>query len=106
MTNGSVKHLHVVARALKTSPENLEFVGAVTDVTAAKEAEEKIRQSESELRQILELAPQHVYVLGSDPDRTHLYANQAALDYLGLTFEEWRTCDRGRLCHPDDWERV
>jgi formate hydrogenlyase transcriptional activator len=76
------------------------------DVSGAKQAEEKIRQSESELRQILELAPQHVYVLGSDPDRTHLYANQAALDYLGLTFEEWRTYDHRRLCHPDDWERV
>src|SRR6202166_3034815 len=75
------------------------------DVTAAKQAEEKIRQSESELRQILELAPQHVCVLGPDPDRTHLYANQAALDYLGLTFEEWRTVRR-RLSHPDDWARV
>jgi formate hydrogenlyase transcriptional activator len=75
------------------------------DVTAAKQAEEKIRQSESELRQILELAPQHVYVLGPDPDRTNLYANQAALDYLGLTFEEWRTVRR-RLSHPDDWARV
>jgi PAS domain S-box-containing protein len=106
MTNGSVKHLHVVARALKTSAENLEFVGAVTDVTAAKQAEEKVRQSESELRQILELAPQHVYVLGPDPDRTLLYANQAALDYLGLAVEGWRTYDRRRLTHPDDWART
>jgi PAS domain S-box-containing protein len=106
MADGSVKYVHVLGRALKTSAENLEFVGAVTDVTAAKQAEEIIRQSESELRQILELVPQHNYVLGPDPDRTLLYANQAALDYLGLTFEEWRTYDRRRLCHPDDWERV
>jgi transcriptional regulator with GAF, ATPase, and Fis domain len=49
MTNGSVKHLHVVARALKTSAENLEFVGAVTDVTAAKQAEEELRHREAEL---------------------------------------------------------
>jgi transcriptional regulator with GAF, ATPase, and Fis domain len=49
MTNGSVKHLHVVARALKTSPENLEFVGAVTDVTTAKQAEEELRHREAEL---------------------------------------------------------
>ena len=49
MTNGAVKHLHVVARALKTSAENLEFVGAVTDVTAAKLAEAELRHREAEL---------------------------------------------------------
>ena len=32
--------------------------------------------------------------------------NQAALDYLGLTADEWRTCDRRKLFHPDDWERA
>ena len=106
MADGSVKYVHVLGRALKTSAENLEFVGAITDVTAAKQAEEKIRQSESELRQILELVPQHNYVLAPDPDRTLLYANPAALDYVGLTFEEWRTYDRRRLTHPDDWGRV
>ena len=45
MPDGSIKHLHVLARALETSPGNLEFVGAVTDVTAAKQAEMKLRES-------------------------------------------------------------
>src|SRR6202043_795794 len=106
MPDGAVKHVHAIGRALQTSSGNLEFVGAVTDVTAAKLAEEKIRQSESELRQILDFAPQHVYVLGPDPDTTRLYVNQAALDYLGLTADEWRICDRRKLFHPDDWERA
>jgi PAS domain S-box-containing protein len=74
--------------------------------SAAKEAEEKIRQGESELRQILDIAPQHVYVLAADSSATRLYANQAALDYFGLTFEEWRTYDLRKLFHPDDWERA
>jgi formate hydrogenlyase transcriptional activator len=52
------------------------------------------------------LAPQHVAVLGPDRDRARLYANQAALDYFGLTLDEWcTTSDRGSLFHPDDWER-
>src|ERR1700688_4449720 len=106
LPDGAVKHLHASGHPIVNEKGDLvEFVGTVMDVTAAKQAEEKIRQSESELRQILELAPQHVCVLGPDPDRTHLYANQAALDYLGLTFEEWRTVRR-RLSHPDDWARV
>jgi len=39
MADGSVKHVHVLALALETSSGNLEYVGAVTDVTAAKQAE-------------------------------------------------------------------
>jgi PAS domain S-box-containing protein len=74
--------------------------------STAKEAEEKIRQAESELRQILDVAPQHVYVLRADPSATRIYANQAALDYFGLTFEEWRDYDLRKLFHPDDWERT
>jgi PAS domain-containing protein len=33
----------------------VEFVGTSMDVTAAKQAEEKIRQSERELRQLIDL---------------------------------------------------
>jgi PAS domain S-box-containing protein len=107
LPDGPVKHLHAIGHPIVNEKgELVEFVGTVMDVSAAKQAEEKIRQSESELRQILELVPQHVYVLGPDPNRTLLYANQAALDYLGLTFEEWRTYDHRRLSHPDDWGRV
>jgi PAS domain S-box-containing protein len=46
MPDGSVKHLHVVARALKDERGAVEFVGAVRDVTAAKRAEKELRQSE------------------------------------------------------------
>src|ERR1700731_357917 len=49
MPDGSVKHLHVLARALETSSGHLEYVGAVTDVTAAKQAEETLRESEAYL---------------------------------------------------------
>ena len=104
MPDGSVKHLHVVARALEPSTGKLEFVGAVTDVTAGKQAEEKIRQSEMELRQVLELAPQLVAVVM--PDRARLYTNQTTLDYCGCTLEEWRSGDLLRFFHPDDWERM
>jgi PAS domain S-box-containing protein len=106
MPDGSVKHVHAIARASKTSSDNLEFVGAVTDVTAAKQAEEKIRRSEMELRQILDFTPQYLAVLGPDHDRTRLYTNQTMLDYFGFTLEEWRSTDRHKYYHPDDWERL
>jgi formate hydrogenlyase transcriptional activator len=104
MPDDSVKYVLVVAHALRDESGSIEFVGAVTDITAAKQAEDKIRQSERELRQILECAPKWVAVLG--PDRSPLYANQAVLDYFGLTLEEWRGADRHKYYHPGDWERL
>src|SRR5271154_4277746 len=42
--NDSVKHVHVRARALRDSSGNIEFVGAVTDITERKTSEERIRR--------------------------------------------------------------
>jgi formate hydrogenlyase transcriptional activator len=96
----------VIRRASNASLGNLELVGSSADITERKQVEEKIRQSDVELRQILDFAPQYVAVLGSDRDRTRLYANQAALEYFGSTLEEWRSADRRKYYHPDDWERL
>jgi PAS domain S-box-containing protein len=74
------------------------------DVTERRQAEEKIREQEVELRQILDAAPQHLSVLSSDG--SHLYINQSSLDFLGLTLEEWLKRDIRELVHPDDAERV
>jgi PAS domain S-box-containing protein len=80
------------------------FTGFIRDITERKRAEEKIREQEAELRQILDFAPQYLAVLGPDRDRDRLYVNKAMLDYFGFTLEEWRSCDRRKYYHPDDWE--
>jgi C4-dicarboxylate-specific signal transduction histidine kinase len=49
MPDGSVKHIHVVARAMSDQPDNIEFVGAVIDLTAAKMAEEELQEAQTEL---------------------------------------------------------
>ena len=77
---------------------------ALTRITGRKHAEEKLRERESELRQVLDLAPQHIAVLG--PDGSRLFANQASLDYYGLTLGSWRSSDPVRFLHPDDLERM
>jgi len=56
MPDGSVKYLHAIARASKTSSGNLEYVGAVTDVTAAKRTEETLRESETYLAESQKVA--------------------------------------------------
>jgi PAS domain S-box-containing protein len=104
--DGRVRDIHVVGHpVLSTAGHLVEFVGTVIDVTERKRAEEELRRSEAELRQILDLAPQHVAVYG--PDRERLYANRASLDYRGVSLDEWRQ-RRGISddVHPDDVERL
>jgi PAS domain S-box-containing protein len=78
----------------------LKFVGTTTDIDDQKRAEEKIRQSEKEARQLLDLSPLHITELG--PDGARLYTNRASLDYYGMTLGEWRGADLQRVLHPQD----
>jgi PAS domain S-box-containing protein len=108
--NGPVRDIHVVGHPILSTSGHLgEFVGTVIDVTERKKAEEERRRSEMELRQMLDLAPQQVAVFGPSGER--LYANRVALDYVGLSLEEWRQRSGGFIrpslfIHPDDSERV
>jgi PAS domain S-box-containing protein len=50
LPNGTIRHLHTIGRPiLNDSGELAEFVGTAIDVTAAKQAEEALRRSESYL---------------------------------------------------------
>ena len=64
---GEIRDLHGVGHpVLGPSGDLVEFVGSVIDVTERKQAEDKIRQSENELRHVLDFAPQQIAVLGPD----------------------------------------
>jgi predicted ATPase/signal transduction histidine kinase len=52
MPDGSVKYLHVLARALEDSSGQLEYMGAVRDVTERTRAEEALRQAKADLAHI------------------------------------------------------
>src|SRR5258708_5829603 len=84
------------------------WYGTSTDIEDRKQAEEKLRQDEREIRQLIDLLPQHVLVL--DAEGTLVQANQTTLDYSGHTLGEMR--DAGtrerikRYLHPDDADRV
>jgi PAS domain S-box-containing protein len=80
------------------------FTGFIRDTTERQKAQDRIREQEAELLQMLDLAPQHIVVLGVDGSR--LYINQAGLNFYGITLEQWRNCDLRRLFHPEDCETM
>jgi PAS domain S-box-containing protein len=52
MPDGSVKSVDVVARAVRDASGGVEFLGAIRDVSAAKQAEQELRQAQAELAHI------------------------------------------------------
>jgi len=99
--DGTVRHVRCVG---VPEQHGEGFVGTGIDVTEQEHLAAALRESEMELRQILDLAPQLIAVYG--PKRERLYVNRTALDYLGLTLEEWRqTPERSAFVHPDDRPR-
>lgn len=101
--DGSLLWVRETARAVLRGEETVVLI-ASEDVTERKHAEERLRAQEGELRQMLDLVPQHVAMLGAGGEC--LYLNQAGLDYLGLTLEEWRAEVLGLRVHPDDREHM
>jgi formate hydrogenlyase transcriptional activator len=92
--------------------EIVRWYGSSIEIQERKIAEQKIQEQEAELRQILDLTPQHIGVFA--PNGEPLYLNHAGLEYFGATV--WRA-DAGQpeatqswpgsrldLVHPEDRE--
>jgi formate hydrogenlyase transcriptional activator len=93
--------------------DELAHLGTVFNDTAGKlqdvyenlrGREEELRESEKELRQVIEFVPAHVFVVR--PDGSGIYANRAILEYYGFTLEQWLAEGvPNRVVHPEDLER-
>ena len=66
LPDGAVKHVRALARALGGDTGNVRFVGAVTDVTATRRAEEELRRSEQRFREFAETASDWFWEAGPD----------------------------------------
>jgi len=102
--DGRMKFLHVLARPMEIPSAGLEVIGAVIDRTEAEHAEEKIRQSERELRTIIEIMP--AFVGTSLPDGTVDFLSQSWLNYIGFPREKAIGRGWATAMHPDDVDSV
>jgi C4-dicarboxylate-specific signal transduction histidine kinase len=49
MPDGTIKYLHMVGHAVRDQADELEFIGSVIDVTAAKHAEQELHKAQADL---------------------------------------------------------
>jgi PAS domain S-box-containing protein len=84
--------------------EIVEWLGAASDITVRKQAEEALRQSERMYRGIGESIDYGVWVC--DPDGRTTYASESFLKLVGLTQEQCSNFGWGEVLHPDDAERT
>src|SRR5580693_1571895 len=81
------------------------WLGSDTDIEDRKRVETKLLKDERELRRITDAIPHLIVIL--DTKGNALYANQAMLDYTGLTMQDDLASDFcARTCHLEDLERA
>lgn len=73
-------------------------------LTKAKRAEERIRQSERELRTVVEALP--AFVGTALPDGSADFISHSWADYTGVSREQWQGLGWMSVLHPDDRDRV
>ena len=85
---GGIKHIELSAFAMRDeSGKPLYYVGIKRDITERKQAERALQQSETELTDFFENAAIGLHWVGRDG--TVLRVNQAELDMLGYTRDEY-----------------
>jgi len=83
----------------------IRWYSTATDIDYRKRAEQKLRQSEEDLRTITDTIRQPIVVL--TPDGSLLYANRVAQENSGLTMDDVTSSGfLAQVCHPDDLDRV
>jgi PAS domain S-box-containing protein len=104
LPDGSIKHVQVVGHPATGDSGAFEFVGAVTDVTGRRQAEQALRDSERNSRLIVDNIPGLVALLTATGDVE--VVNRRLFEYFGQTLEELRHWGTNDTIHPEDLPHV
>lgn len=97
---GERRHMESYSAPLRSADGSVAQLGVTRDITARKEAEQKLRESELNLRQLTETIPEMLW--SATPEGTIDYCNARVLSYTGFSNEEIMTAGWAKLLHPDD----
>jgi PAS domain S-box-containing protein len=86
MPEGAVKHVRVVARAAKDGTGNVEFIGALMDITERKQSQDALRAAKARFEGILEIAEDAI--ISVDSRQNIVLFNQGAENVFGYAAME------------------
>src|SRR5262249_1035850 len=108
MPDGSVKYVRVVGhRAIEKESGRFEFVGAVTDITERKRADEALRQSEGRFRTMADPLPEVMCITALETEKI-LYVSPSFERIWGRPLDELYENPRLWMVtmHPEDRDRI
>jgi PAS domain S-box-containing protein len=91
-----------ISRIQLTEPPS--FTGYLRDITERKKSEEKLRESELNLRQMTETIPEMLW--SATPEGAIDYCNDRVLDYTGFPAEEIMGNGWKKILYPDDVDQT
>jgi len=100
---GQIVNYAMHIETLKDAEENVTgIIGTAIDITKRIESDKKIKESERNLRQVLDSMPQKI--TNADTEGNVIYFNQKWLEDTGLKFEKLIGWGWEKVIHPDDVE--
>jgi PAS domain S-box-containing protein len=103
--DGERRHLETRAAPLRNDDGTVAQLGIARDITARKQAEGRLRESERHLRQLTETIP--VMLWSATPEGAIDYCNARFLEYTGFKAEQVMGRDGfTKVLHPDDLDRT
>jgi PAS domain S-box-containing protein len=103
--DGQVRWLRDRAYLIRDRDSNvISLNGIATDITARKEVENRLRESEQRYQTLAETSPNGVYYTDANGDC--LYINQTWVEITGLSLDRANGKGWGNALHPDDRDRV
>src|SRR6266853_1622436 len=102
--DGECRHLETHAAPLRNDDGTVAQLGVARDITARKQAEAQLRESERNLRQLTETIPEMLW--SATPEGAIDYCNARMRDYTGFDAEQVMGAGWTQLLHPDDVDQA